>query len=443
MHPEGTPLDGEEFKSEVRSTLEHLGLQPVIARTPPARVTRSGGARTPAQPENVVTLAQDDAGVLRWRWDAPDSAGEPPKVSRALPTGRIIQQFAFEQLAPNAVNTRLNDLDQWLTPQRGLRRWNPQAKQLDPFPDGSQAAGKRVLLFIHGTFSNCDSVIAQVRLAPHQAGDALLARAAKKYDLVLTYDHPTVGVSPVMNAFDLAALLRPAPAELHIVCHSRGGLVTRWFLEGFATDELRRQARAVMVATSIGGTSLAAPARITASLDYLANVGRMLSGILKLGGAHPFLGFAGVMTQIISSAVRFTSRTPVFDAAVALVPGFQGQARIGNNAELLRLRSNTGAAIKESGIRYYAVRADFQPEDAGWNFLKYFSKPMQRTANFGADLVFDSANDLVVDCASMDDLADTAKIEKVLDFGVTATVHHTNYFQQERTLKFIADSLEL
>jgi len=359
-----------------------------------------------------------------------------------LPAGRIVEQFAYEKIAPNEVSTALAKLDDRLTPHRGLRRWNPVTNALENF-DGAKASGKSVLLFIHGTFSNCDSNFSEMNAAAGTAGQDFLQKAAKKYDLILTFDHPTVAVSPIMNAFDLAALLRPLPNRLDIICHSRGGLVTRWFLEGFANDTLRQGATVIMVATSIAGTSLASPARIRSSMDYLANVGDILGRIVGLGAAHPFLAVSGTVIKVITSVTKFTSKTPIFDGAIAMIPGLQGQSRVGNNPELVRLRANTGATIQQSGIQYHAVLADFQPKDPGWNFLQYFSKPMQRLANWGADLIFEGPNDLVVDCCSMDDLADEQKITQVYKFGTTDSVYHTNYYRQPETLNFFAKTLNL
>src|SRR5208337_4047232 len=94
-----------------------------------------------------------------------------------------------------------------------LRRW--QGGQLAPF-HGPDAAKKNVLLFVHGTFSNCDNLFTEMAAAPLDAGAKLLAAAEKRYDLILTFDHPTMSFSPVVNAFDLAALLRPAPASVDV-----------------------------------------------------------------------------------------------------------------------------------------------------------------------------------------------------------------------------------
>jgi hypothetical protein len=60
-----------------------------------------------------------------------------------------------------------------------------------------------------------------------------------------------------------------------------------------------------------------------------------------------------------------------------------------------------------------------------------------------ADVLFDGANDLVVDTPSMIDLAAEVKIpdSRLLDFGQSQTVHHLNYFYQSETAKFLGDTL--
>lgn len=432
----------EELRARVREPFESLGLRPVekMLVVPDARpaLLRRGMDLPPTEKVGLLSLVRDSTGVLRWEPGVPNLGfgGPARRAGRAnLPAGRVVQQFAFEKIPANKVVTALGKLDDLLTPARNLRQWNPATGKLDPFPDGSRAAGKRVLLLIHGTFSNSENMLQGISAAPE--GGKFLADAASKYDLVLTFDHPTVGVSPVMNAFDLAGLLRPLPKELHIVCHSRGGLVTRWFLEAFATDALRSTARAILVGSTIGGTSLASPAKLRSAMDYLATVGETLGRIANLVPPHPFITGAGMIMQVLTSVASFAAKTPVFDAAIALIPGLHGQARIGNNHEISRLRAN----YAKSGIRYFAVTADFQPKDPGWNFLQYFSKPMQRLANWGADLVFENPNDLVADVVSMSDLADGAPITDVHDFKTTSIVHHTNYFEQPETLAFIRKSL--
>jgi hypothetical protein len=444
-------LADNALRESIRVPLEQLGLRPIdsIATSSASRpnLPRRGLLQPPANTIDLLSLTRDPNGVLRWEAGLGLVTTISPlrRAGRAaLPLGQIVQQFAYEQIAPNEVVATLEKLDRWLTPNMdvGLRRVLNDKGDLGPF-NGPDAAGKRVLLFIHGTFSNCDNTMEELRQADDGIGRKLLARALRQYDFVLTFDHPTVGVSPMLNAFDLAAMLRPAPKEIDIICHSRGGLVTRWYLEGFATDELRRHARAVMVGSTIGGTSLAAPARLRAAMDYLANVGEMLGTVAKIGSAHPFIAAAGVLMKVMTSVTRLAAKTPIFDGAIAIIPGLHGQSRVGNSPELLRLYRNTGASFGQSGLTYYAVKANFEPNDPGWNFLQYFSKPMQRLANWGADIVFDGPNDLVADCTSMTHLADKVEITDFHDFGTTAAVHHTNYFRQKETVQFFLDSFRI
>jgi hypothetical protein len=57
------------------------------------------------------------------------------------------------------------------------------------------------------------------------------------------------------------------------------------------------------------------------------------------------------------------------------------------------------------------------------------------------DTVFESDNDLVVDSASMTELRHDRSLpaDQVLDYGTNAVVHHSNYFEQPKTLDFIRE----
>ncbi len=450
------PADDQALRERIRDAFTDFGLEPMDrfranpgATGTPSVMRRAGTVRPPIEQVDTLTLLRSPDGVLRWETGTPSlvSAAQPRRAGRAaLPAGQIVEQFVFARIPPNQVGVLMEKLDRRLTPNGvgpatagapdpRLRRWD--GTKLVPFR-GADAAGRKVLLFVHGTFSNCDNLFEEMSLAENQGGNNLLGRAQTRYDHLLTFDHPTVGCSPVMNAFDLAALLRPAPASVDVVCHSRGGLVVRWFLEAFADPRMKR--RAVLVATTIAGTSLAAPPRQKAAFQYLTNVGDTLGRLLGLGMAHPFLAAAGTLMSILTSITKAAANTPILDAGMALFPGFQGQSRVGNNPELLRLRANTGGA----GGKYFAVTSDFQPRDPGWDFLQYFSKPMLRVANAGADLLFDGPNDLVVDTVSMTDLADQTQLsgKDVKAFPTNDTVYHTNYFRQTGTLAFIREKLE-
>jgi hypothetical protein len=359
----------------------------------------------------------------------------------ALPPGEVVQQYAFERLEGSAVYSALVGLDKTLTPGaayagspgHGLREW--VGGVLAPVPDPSAAAGQKVLLFIHGTFSKSEALLTE-GLAKTKEGAKLLADAALRYDRILAFDHPTLSVSPALNAFDLAALLRPAPVQLDVVCHSRGGLVARWLCEAFSDAGMAR--RVLFVGSPLAGTSLAAAPRLRSTLDLLANVADGLRAGADLFAANPFMLAAAGLFRVVQTVTSLAARTPAFDAAIALVPGLDAQSRVGNNEEVRRLRANTGGSDFQSALlRYAAVAANFEPKEVGWSFLRLFSKPLQRVGDWAADVVFPDQNDLVVDTRSMSEVADGKKIPLAHDFGTTGRVHHTNYFQQPETAQAI------
>lgn len=75
------------------------------------------------------------------------------------------------------------------------------------------------LIFIHGTASSSIGSFGKL------AGTAEWTELQKKYgDRILALEHRTFSVSPIQNALDLANLL-PDGARVHLVSHSRGGLV--------------------------------------------------------------------------------------------------------------------------------------------------------------------------------------------------------------------------
>lgn len=397
-------------------------------------------------PEQQIFSLVREGTALRWRAGtaATAQAGRRAGSRAALPPGAVVQQYAFERLETSQVTSALVELDRRLTPNaaygekgsNGLRCL--RKGRLVEFANPAEAAGKRALLLVHGTFSNSEALTTH-GLATIAEGQKLLADVESRYDLVLAFDHPTLSVSPMLNAFDLAALLRPAPASLDVICHSRGGLVARWFCEGFAEPALVR--RVLFVASPLVGTSLAAAPKLRSTIDLLTNVANVLRLGADLASANPLFLVASGLLRVVSAVTGVISKTPILDAAIALIPGLCGQSRIGNNEELRRLCNNTGTSIlAATNTQYAAIQANFEPKEIGWSFLQLFSKPMQRIADFGADFIFDGQNDLVVDTASMTEVGGTQPIKVARDFGTTDRVHHTNYFRQPETVKAIRDT---
>jgi hypothetical protein len=275
------------------------------------------------------------------------------------------------------------------------------------------------------------------------SGIAWLDKAQSNYDLILSFDHPTLSLSPALNAVDLAHVLGPlAPSHLDTICHSRGGLVARWYCEFFAPATLQR--RVVLVASPIAGTSLAAAPRVRDFFDFLTNAGNALRTVAGLASiAAPWLAAVAGLMRLGTALTGGLARLPIADGLIALVPGLQGQARIGNNEEICRLQRGVPNWHSPTGkLRYFAVTADFQPADPGWNFLAYFRHAGAHAANAVADRLFPFANDLVVDTDAMTDLngqtaAAAVRIADHKDFDTSSGVHHCNYFVQSDTVDAI------
>ena len=380
----------------------------------------------------AATLVDLGDGHLSWRdgFGLAPAGGPRRRGARgAAAAGKVVTPILFEKLAPNQVSEYLQGLDARFNPHQGLRRWTGDRV----FRKVNRPSAKgRILLFVHGTFSKCDHLLDELNRTA--AGQDLLRLAlGGAYDEILGFDHPTLSVSPMINGLDLARAFAAATGPVDIVCHSRGGLVVRWWLEVFGGSAVPGR-RVVMVGSPLAGTSLAAPPKLRRVLDLFTSIGTSLEVAGAPFAGIPFMAVSLGLLRVIKSVTGLAAHTPMVDAAFAMIPGLNGQSRVGNNSELVRLRT-----IAPTGVDYSAIKSDFRPKDEGWKFWKYFTNLGERVADQAANFVFEAENDLVVDTQSMTDLVDAVKIsaDGIFDYGTSDRVHHTNYFSQEPTAHFI------
>jgi hypothetical protein len=384
-----------------------------------------------------ATLVEED-GV--WSWEeglVPVAPAQRRGAVRTSFTRRPVTTVTFEKLGMNKIVSRLEAFDKNFTPHSGLREFRNGCL----LPGGAipQTNG-RILLFIHGTFSNNDKLIADLQDRNNIPGNEFLAAITgesggkkRNYDQVLAFDHYTVSRSPVLNALELARCFQGSSADIDIICHSRGGLVTRWFLEIF-DHQPRKRRRAIFVGSPLGGTSLAAPDRIRNAIDLFTNVGKVLGSTFSL---IPFTQVAGSLMQVVFSFGNFVSRTPLADAAVAMIPGLAAMSRVENNFEILALKE-----CAPTPPEYFAVTSKFRGDEIGWRFWKVFCDFQIRSAEAADRLIFRDQsrtsydNDLVVDTASMTQYGVPPTAE-TCEFGDSDHVYHTVYFSQPRTIDFI------
>jgi tetratricopeptide (TPR) repeat protein len=103
----------------------------------------------------------------------------------------------------------------------------------DPLPASLKGSGRKrdavpaaadggpLLVLVHGTFVDTISTFGKLWTMHPQTVRELFRTYS---DRVYALDHPTMGESPIANALTLVRAL-PAGARLHLVTHSRGGLV--------------------------------------------------------------------------------------------------------------------------------------------------------------------------------------------------------------------------
>jgi hypothetical protein len=82
-----------------------------------------------------------------------------------------------------------------------------------------------ILVFLHGTGSSCQGSFGKLWAGDNAAGASARAALKARYgDRAYALEHRSLTASPIQNALDLARRL-PENAQLHLVSHSRGGLV--------------------------------------------------------------------------------------------------------------------------------------------------------------------------------------------------------------------------
>lgn len=435
--------------AEVGEQLDVTAPASESARAPIQQRRRRGFDARAADGRAAVRLVRDD-GLLRWVYEPPvrqlGSQGRRSWRAFAPESRETVQRIAFPELGANQLTEALQGLDRRLNPvlaaltapAQGLRRWDGQG-WVALAAGELEALRGRVLVLVHGTFSA--SAMYAKEFAATAEGEALLQRladASGTYAAVLAFDHPTLSVAPWLNALALRDALAPCGAELDFVGHSRGGLVISWLLR--MAPQLRAR-QALFVGSPLAGTSLAAPDKLRQALDTLASFADAVAEVAaKTGKVAPpglqvlALGVGG-LACVLGKVLELGARTPLVDAAVGLVPGLLAQGRVSNNLELAQLYP------LPSGTELRAIGGSFQPSEVNeplWKLWKRVTHLKGQAMYYGADLIFDQPNDLVVDSASMNRLGDTVlAAPQWEDLGVSAETHHTNYFQDLRVLEWL------
>lgn len=298
--------------------------------------------------------------------------------------------------------------------------------RFDLLPPGQIPGDRPILLFIHGTFSTTEGSFADLWKAPN----ARLALFAPYGGQVFAYEHRSVSVSPLDNALELVEAL-PAGARLHLVSHSRGGLIGELLcrsrvaggaepfdgkdlqlFEGRAEEERAklRQLNLLLKTRNLAVerfVRVACPARGTTLAS--GRLDRWLSALVNVVGQVPFFkenAIYDLLTEFVLAVAKARTRPES-------LPGLEAQMP---DSPLIRMLNRPGVKV-HADLR--VVEGDIEGEG-------FFG----RLKLLLPDLFYGGEHDLVVNTASM-----TGGAERVdgvrYSFHQGATVSHFHYFHNE------------
>jgi triacylglycerol esterase/lipase EstA (alpha/beta hydrolase family)/CHAT domain-containing protein len=274
-----------------------------------------------------------------------------------------------------------------------------------------------VLLLVHGTNS-----LSHARSGLGALPEQTVARLSEAYKgQVIAFDHPTLGTSPIDNAAWLADWLNDidGDVEIDVLCHSRGGLVTRLLIErpDLIGQDRRREPSPplpIRTATFVGTPNRGTP---LADTKFLSAFGDRL---LSLAAVIPDNPVTTTLEGVVTVAKQL---------AFGLVGGLEGLVCMAPGSKLmldLEKAWAAGTPPVDSSVRYRAVVGDFEPAPGSgwWHSLK----------DGGVDVVFaGEPNDVIVPTVSGFDLGAGPGIgfHEIVVFDEHDGVAHSRYFSAD------------
>ena len=347
------------------------------------------------------------------------------------------EELSAEKLAALIDDKNGNQLKHIASPN--VADWTTVKKPL-PAPTAGQGP---LLLFLHGTFSSTEGSFGKLFSNTDNRSNNWETLKQAYPAGIYGFEHRTVGESPIDNLLALVDKL-PDGALLHLVSHSRGGLLgdllalgsaakagksafsdaqiarfpeiqqvpLRKLGDKLAAKQLRIE-RFVRVASPSRGTTLA-----SGRMDrWLSVVSHLLSRVPVLGGT---LG-SGIQ-EFLLAVVKQRTNPKTLPGLEAMMPS---SALVG----LLNQASSDAAQADTPLPGTLAVIAGDIEGKGPWGKLKLLLP----------DLFFDGDHDLVVNTGSMYGGPPRKQAIFLLDRGVE--VSHFNYFLQDNTANDVLSGL--
>lgn len=313
------------------------------------------------------------------------------------------------------------------------------------------ADGGPTLVFVHGTFSETSSGFGKLWQQHPQRVRALFSHYCNR---VYALDHATLGKSPIENAYTLA-LACPPGARLHLVTHSRGGLVAEVLARAAALRQLDAAATELFMVGELPGDMIegldaAARQKLQRALDEQKRVLGLLIAHLQQHriAVDRIVRAACPARGTLLASQRFDAYISVFKWALdlaqipvlpELVDFIGGVAQ--RRADPTQL-PGVAAMIPDSPLVRWLHAADEPVHgelrvvagDLDGDSIGSWLKTLVADAYYWTD------NDLVVQTRSMyGGVPRTQGASFVLDQGGKVT--HFNYFANERTAEAVVNAL--
>lgn len=396
-----------------------------------------------------MVMSANELGVVSWHFAPPAAQASsrgavemapptrsyliPRDVPAAAPTGpasrgvigvignKILKEMIFPLIDPvigEISATFVNRMEKHRWPYR-VRSFGPEDYTADAVTalDGagwSRLAAGRSLLLMHGTFSRS-------HLAFGQLPKAYLEQLHQQYQgRVFAFDHFTLSHDPRENVKQFLAQMPDGTSlDVDILCHSRGGLVSRVLSE--KQGELSLSSRSVRVGKVVfvgapnAGTGLADPSHVGDVIDVFTNLLNFV----------PSLGVTDVLTMLIGV---------IKQAAVGAMGGLDGLTSMRPDGEFSKW-INAGARTGDT--RYYALAANVTPADPG---LQHFvmSRGLNKLLNGTNDFVVPTLGVFAGNGSGFFPIADKLVLEG--DEAVSHTKYFSNATARAKILEWLGQS---
>ncbi len=322
-----------------------------------------------------------------------------------------------------------------------------------------------ILVFLHGTVSSTHSSFGKLWEPGNTEGLRLRQTLAPTYgNRVLALQHRTLSESPISNALTLVKRLPPG-AELHLVSHSRGGLVGEVLaLSGcpnladvLTTDKVQALfALDRTLAPQLGLAPLSDDDAKDRDAAYAADRQRLLELVALMGQkqlritrfvrvACPARGttlasgrldrWLSVLDYLVNAATGFSLFGDGMDFLLAVVkertdprtlPGIEAMVP---GSALTRLLNGTPELVTSADLS--VISGDIESGDGLWNTLKVLA----------TDWFYKNEHDLVVDTSSMSGGLTRTSGSARLRQDQGPKVNHFRYFTNEVSVRWLAAAL--